>query len=102
MKNNRRHIRWDRVIWALSQIIPIVLFSKLIAEVVRIAQSEDYAPADKTIVVGSIWLLVYTIINLITVSTVDPFDYIRAWWFINRNPDDVDQDNEIVRMVRGR
>lgn len=98
---NRRHVRWDRVIWALSQIIPIALFRALIIEVVKMAQSVDYAPADKTIFVGSVWLMVYIAITMITVP-VDPIDYIRAWWFIHRNPDDVDQDNDIVRMVRGR
>jgi hypothetical protein len=98
----KRHIRWDRVIWALSQIIPVWLFGKLIVELVRIARSVDYEPADKTVVVCSIGLMVYTVINLVTASTVDPIDYVRAWWFIHRNPDAVDPDNEIVRMVRGR
>lgn len=98
----KRHIRWDRVVWALSQIIPIALFRTLIKECVNMARSIDYAPSDKTVVVGSIWLMVYIVINLITVSTIDPIDYVRAWWFIHRNPDAVDSDNEIVRMVRGR
>ena len=97
----KRHIRWDRVIWALSQIIPVWLFGKLIKECVNMARSVDYAPADKTVVVISIWLMVYIVITMITVP-VDPIDYIRAWWFIHRNPDAVDPDNEIVRMVRKR
>ena len=75
-----RHIDWCNVIWALSQIWAFQIMVHLIKEVIRMGLDFDYAPSEKSIIICSLGLIMWFLVN-----PIDPINYLRAWIWDHQN-----------------